>query len=153
MSPAPGPVTACAGQSMSRPFGVHSSGLMPDDRRHPDAPSLRGGDVDDAFATLRNRERRFALYFLLEHETAPIEELADVVVGWTAASTGATASRRRRNRVYVDLVHSHVPAMADAGLVSYDETDANVSLSPCPDAIRSFVRRACEVETGPGNAR
>ncbi|MFC4437150.1 hypothetical protein ACFO3C_05525 [Halostagnicola sp. GCM10023398] len=39
--------------------------------------------IDDAFSVLRNRNRRYALYFLLEHETASLEEVADVVTGWT----------------------------------------------------------------------
>lgn len=103
--------------------------------------------IDDAFLVLRNRDRRYALYFLLEHGTASLDEVADVVAGWTHASTYGMAGRGVRDGLYRDLVHCHVPMMVEAGVVSYDERTDTLSLAPCPPATRSFVRLACTAET------
>lgn len=98
--------------------------------------------VDDAFLVLRDRDRRYALYFLLEHETASVETIADIVTGWARASESGTAGKAAREEVYLNLVHRHVPMMVDAGVVAYDEEAESLSLAPCPEATRSFVRRA-----------
>lgn len=132
---------------------------MPDDRRrranagsggNGGESEGEGGDGldDDVFRVLRNRDRRYALYFLLEHGTVSLDELADVVVGWTNATTYGTASKRLRDGVYVDLTHRHLPAMADADVIRYDRESGEVSLS-CSATVREFVRLACETETGP----
>ncbi|WP_254767499.1 DUF7344 domain-containing protein [Salinilacihabitans rarus] len=133
---------------------------MPDDRRrrrtnagpgedgNGDESEDEDGLDDDVFRVLRNRDRRYALYFLLEHGTVALDELADVVVGWTNATTYGTASKRLRDGVYVDLTHRHLPAMADVGVVRYDHESGEVSLS-CSGTVREFVRLACEAETGP----
>lgn len=99
--------------------------------------------VDDTFHVLRDRERRYALYFLLEHETASLETIADVVTGWTLASESGTAGRAAREEVHLNLIHRHVPMMVDAGVVAYDGETDTLSLDPCPATTRSFVQRAC----------
>ncbi|MFC4543821.1 hypothetical protein ACFO5R_17995 [Halosolutus amylolyticus] len=104
--------------------------------------------IDHGFVALRNQERRYALYFLLEQETASVAELADVVVGWMGASTNGMATRRERDRAYRTLVHQHVPVLVEFGIVDYDGGTKTVSMTPCPDAIREFVHLACLAETG-----
>ena len=103
--------------------------------------------IDDAFLILQNQDRRYALYFLLEHETASLEEVADVVTGWPQASEYGITGRETRDQVLRDLRHRHVPAMAEAGVVDYDEGTDTLSFTPCPPATRSFVRLACLAET------
>lgn len=103
--------------------------------------------IDDAFTVLRDRDRRYALYFLLEHETASMAEVADVVTGWARASEYGITGRETRDRVLANLRHRHVPAMAEAGIVEYDEGVDSLSLAPCPPATRSLVRLACLAET------
>ncbi|TYL40615.1 hypothetical protein CV102_03335 [Natronococcus pandeyae] len=105
--------------------------------------------IDNAFLILQNQERRYALYFLLEHETASLEEVADIVTGWPRASEYGITGRETRDQVLRDLRHRHVPAMAEAGIVDYDEETDTLSFAPCPPATRSFVRLACLAETVP----
>ncbi|WP_306057349.1 DUF7344 domain-containing protein [Natronococcus wangiae] len=120
---------------------------MDDKRSAPDRSRADRDTIDDAFSVLRDQDRRYALYFLLEHETASLEEIADVVTGWTRASEYGMAGRNTRDRVHADLLHRHVPAMVAADVVGYDEETDTLSFAPCPPATRSFVRLACLAET------
>ncbi|WP_255169733.1 DUF7344 domain-containing protein [Natrononativus amylolyticus] len=107
----------------------------------------RGADsMDELFTALRNRDRRYALYFLLEHRTVSVDELADVVAGWTRATAYGMASRRVRDHVLLTLRHRHVPALVEAGLVRTE--NGTVSLEALSPTTRAFIDRACAVETG-----
>lgn len=122
---------------------------MDNEQSPSDRPRTDRSVIDDAFSVLQNQDRRYALYFLLEHETASLEEVADVVTGWPRASEYGMTGRETRDQVLRDLRHRHVPAMAEAGIVDYDEGTDTLSFAPCPPATRSFVRLACLAETVP----
>lgn len=109
----------------------------------------RVGLSDDLFRTLENRDRRYALYFLLEHETVSLTELADVVTGWTHARTQGAVCKRVYDQVLLELRIRHLPVMVDAELVEFDREDERVSLASVPDSIQWFLLRTCKVETGP----
>lgn len=104
--------------------------------------------LDRGFDVLTDRTRRFALYFLLEQQSASIDELADVVTSWTHVADGEPGTRDRRDRIYQSLVHQHVPALDDAGIVDHDGETDTVSMRPCPEPIRDLVRLSCVAETG-----
>lgn len=106
---------------------------------------LGAAAMDELYLVLRNRERRYALYLLLECGAISTEELADAVTGWTRAATYGMASRRVRDQVHLGLKHRHLPAMVEAGLVACD--DGTVSIDPCPGAARGIIRVARRQET------
>lgn len=104
--------------------------------------------IDGAFAALRSRERRYVCYFLLEHDSASVSELADVVAGWVHAPDGGIVEPKCRTERLLQLRHTHVPKLIDAGLVAHDDESDRLTLSPCPAVVREFVTRACRTETG-----
>lgn len=104
--------------------------------------------LDDALRALRDRDRRYVCYFLLEHETASVAELADVVTAWIHATDGRVIEPQCRDQRYLRLLRTHLPTLVDAGVVAHDEETDRVSLEPCPDAIRELAARACATETG-----
>ncbi|WP_339104380.1 hypothetical protein [Haloterrigena salinisoli] len=112
-------------------------------------PTVNPGLLDDAFLALRERDRRLVLYFLLEHETASLSELADVVTAWNHATDGRVIEPRCRNQRYLRLKQLHVPHLVDADIVIHDEETDRVSLESCPEPIRELAARACAAETGP----
>ena len=111
-------------------------------------PSASPEVVDDAFLALRNRDRRFGCYFLLEHERASISKVTDVVTGWIHASGDGIVEPQCREQRQFQLLHTHVPKLVDAGIVRHDEDDETLSLDPCPEPLREFATRACAAETG-----
>ena len=112
-----------------------------DSRADPDT-------LDNAFLALRNRSRRFVCYFLLEHETASVSEVADAVSGWIYATNGTVVEPQCRARLQQELLHTHLPKLVDIGVIDYDETAGELSLSPCPEPVREIATRACAAETG-----
>jgi DNA-binding transcriptional ArsR family regulator len=80
-------------------------------------------DPDCAFALLSNRRRRRLLCLLVRSgEERSLRALADEIVA-RAEDDGAYRS------VYVSLYQSHVPRLAEAGVVDYDETARTVRLA------------------------
>lgn len=104
-------------------------------------------DVDDrVFRALGHEVRRFVCYYLLEHRTASVEELADVVTGWSAAETRGMALPADRDRVVVALVHRHLPALAESGLIRYDASAESVALDVDAEPILALLEWAYRVE-------
>jgi DNA-binding transcriptional ArsR family regulator len=80
-------------------------------------------DPDAAFALLSNRRRRRLLCLLVRSgETRSLRALAHEIVARTE-DDGAYRS------VYVSLYQSHVPRLAAAGIVDYDEAARTVRLA------------------------
>lgn len=111
------------------------------------------GDVigDDVFRAVADTRRRFALYYLLEHRQATVEELTDVVTGWSYAARGKAAGPTDRDAVATGLTHAHLPLLREAGLVTYEpdgDPDDVVTLAPLSDPVRTLLRWAYEREGG-----
>lgn len=98
---------------------------------HP-TPSL-----DLIFDLLSNRRRRYALYYLHEQPdgVASVDEIADGVVELQfAESSPATDGRadadtdfdRQRRQIRTELQHTHLPKLADAGVLEHDQRSETV---------------------------
>lgn len=118
------------------------------ERSPPDDRHASPDELDDAFRVLRHRRRRLACYVLLEHETASLSDVADAVAGWQYATGDGIVEPQCRRQCYLDLRHTHVPVLVDAGVARYDEESETLSLAPCPEPIRNLVTKACAFETG-----
>lgn len=76
---------------------------------------------DEIFAILSNPRRRYVLYFLNQHESAiELTDLAEHVAAWENDTTVEELNSKERKRVYVSLYQTHVPKLADHGLIDYD---------------------------------
>jgi len=83
---------------------------------------------DRIFDILSSPRRRYVLYFL-RTEPNPIQltELAEHVAAWENDTTVEELSTQQRKRVYVSLYQTHLPKLAEAGLVEYDEESGDVT--------------------------
>lgn len=124
-----------------------STDMVPEDRP-PECSHTTQNVVDDAFLALRNRKRRYVCYFLLEHETASLSELADVVSAWIHTADSRVVEPRCRDQCHLQLLHVHVPTLVETNLLAYDRDGKTVSLAPCPEPVRELIVRACRTETG-----
>ncbi|WP_276301643.1 DUF7344 domain-containing protein [Halorussus lipolyticus] len=69
-----------------------------------------------------NRRRRYALYYL--HESSgpvTLEDLAEQVAAWEAGTTPEEIARHRVESVRSSLCRTHLPYLAERGLVTYDD--------------------------------
>ncbi|MDJ1430539.1 hypothetical protein [Halostagnicola sp. A-GB9-2] len=121
---------------------------MINNSQHSDREAVDPGAIDSVFDILQERDRRYVLYFLLEHDRVTVQDIANVVTGWVNANSSEMADKDDRDAIATDLRHRHLPVLIESSLVDYDRSTESVSLAPCPEPIRAIIERACSEETG-----
>ena len=99
---------------------------------------------DEFYRALAARPRRRLLGYLLEAETSTIGGLADVLCGWEA--TEPMVGPERHEQFRMALTHSHLPCLADAGLLQYDREEGTVELADLPPSVRDVIHRGIAAE-------
>lgn len=98
------------------------------DTQAESAPGTLSRDV--AFEILTNARRRYALAYLRsQSEAVSIGELAEAVAAWEHDTSVEMVSSKERKSVYTSLYQTHLPKMADAGVVEYDRQRGIVTLA------------------------
>lgn len=95
--------------------------------------------VDMIFDAFSDERRQRALLHLRHAGPVPLVDLAEHVAAWENNTTIGTVSREARSRVYTGLYHSHVPRLADMGIVEYDRETDMVSLTSEADVIAPYL--------------
>ncbi len=112
-----------------------------------DQGSKGGGDFghngvteDDLFSLLSNQRRRFAVH-LLKHEKQPVEigTMATKIAAWENNISEAEVTGNDRKRVYTALQQSHLPAMDDAGIVSFNKARGVVEPKPALEDVELYL--------------
>lgn len=105
------------------------------------------GGLDPAFSLLADEHRRHLLYLLREHGSATLDDLADVLTAWLAVRHGdGVATPEDRQQIYMRLYHAHVPKLASAGVVEFDEDSGTVTLDRLPPMVDHLLDEALELE-------
>lgn len=105
--------------------------------RSPDSESLT---PDEVFEILSNHRRRMVLYFLREHgNTADLNELAEGIAAIENGLEVSELTRQQRKRVYVSLYQTHLPKMAESGVIEYDKDAGKVGLTDRTTAIDEYL--------------
>jgi hypothetical protein len=91
----------------------------------------RSLETDTLFSILSRERRRYALYCLQRYRNPmTLADLADEVARLEYDEESvAEISGEDIKSIYLNLYHSHIPKMADAGVVEYDQTDDMVRLN------------------------
>ncbi|WP_318571112.1 DUF7344 domain-containing protein [Salinigranum marinum] len=83
---------------------------------------------DLVFDLLSSPRRRYLIYYLrTEGRTVKLTELADEVAAWEYESPVEDLDKQQRKRVYVSLYQTHVPKLAEAGLIEYDPDTGEIT--------------------------
>lgn len=95
---------------------------------------------DVAFEILTNPRRRYALTYLRSQSgRVPIGELAEAVAAWERDTSVELVSSKERKSVYTSLYQTHLPKMADAGVVDYDRQRGIVALADRADDLDDYL--------------
>jgi DNA-binding transcriptional ArsR family regulator len=116
---------------VERAFGCGQSGDA-----DTEAASATHLTVDEMFDVLRNERRRLVLQALREGgPVLPKGDLAEIVAAVESEGDRDGVSAQQRKRVYIPLHQVHLPQLADAGVVEYDERSGDVRLCAAADPL------------------
>ncbi|MBX0287151.1 ArsR/SmtB family transcription factor [Haloarcula salinisoli] len=100
--------------------------------------------LDELFKALASSKRRRLLAALPAQSTMTIDELTDVLVGWQSTADGP-AGPDEWAKVKIELVHAHLPLLADAGLVTCE--DEEIARTTYPEPVEELVAFAGEYDS------
>jgi len=94
----------------------------------------------EIFDVLQNKRRRFVLQYLRRHG-GPVElgDLATQVAAWEYETSCEGISKKQRKRVYTTLQQTHLPRMADVGIVAYDSDDGVIDTTSQTDDLTVYL--------------
>lgn len=119
----------------------------PDIRNHATRRDLPARLAEDQFyRALASSHRRRLLYYLRETDESTVEELASVLSGWEATTTGTMHTRSDRSAIRLQLLHNHLPLLADAELIDYDSDTGTVQLESLHRGVTDVIERSVEAE-------
>jgi DNA-binding transcriptional ArsR family regulator len=116
-------------------------------RRGESVHTTPGLQDDQLYRVLASRPRRRLLYYLNDVGQSTVGELAEVLVGWETSEKGGMATETEYDWTVIRLQHSHLPMLAEAGLVTYDEETGVVDCEPLDDAVTDLLARSIADET------
>jgi len=104
--------------------------------------------AETLFDLLQNRHRRYALYSLDGNEdtVVTLSELTEEVLDWERRmNAGKESTAELETRIRVSLHHTHLPKMAEAGLVEYDSRSETVRKENAPSVVAFMDEHQDEV--------
>lgn len=101
--------------------------------------------LDAIFDILTDQRRRYTLHCLEKYENPmTLADLADEIAVWENETEIANIPAEDVKYVYTSLYHTHIPKMADAGIVEYDQEQDMVSLGENADQLREHLESFTE---------
>lgn len=96
---------------------------------------------DIAFELLSCPRRRYVMHYLKQRPTEPvaIRDLVRQVAAWENDVTAATVTRDQRMRVYTALRQSHLPKLADGGVIRFDRNRGVVELTDAASELEVYL--------------
>ena len=96
-------------------------------------------NINTIFQIFAHHRRRYALRGLRMHETPmALADLADEVAIRENEAPLTEISAEEVKRIYMSLYHTHIPKLADADLVRYDQECDSVILLESPEEISRY---------------
>jgi hypothetical protein len=94
------------------------------------------------FELLNNDRRRYAIFYLLTRngdEPLTIGEMAERIAAWEHGITISEVSSRERKLVYNSLQQSHLPKLADFGVIKYAADRGTVEITEHGKLLEEFL--------------
>jgi hypothetical protein len=109
-------------------------------------PTTGGGPSSDStgariapetiFEVLSNQRRRHVLHYLKARgERATVREVSEQVAAWENEIARNEVTPKERKRVYTALHQTHLPKMAEVGVIDYDRDRGTLELT---DVVAAF---------------
>ena len=97
---------------------------------------------DDLFHLLQNERRRRVLKYLSDTDGAvEMRDIAEQIAAWEYETTVQQLSSQERQRVYIALYQTHLPKLAEAGVITYDQSRGIVEQTPLTNQVIQYLDR------------
>lgn len=94
---------------------------------------------DTVFSILSNSRRRYVLYYLKQRsEPIQLTKLAEHVAAWENETDVDSLEPEERKRMYVSLYQTHIPKLAETGMVNYDKDAGTVEIAEEANAVDEY---------------
>ena len=104
-------------------------------------------EIGTIFDVLTHRRRRYILYELQHHdEELSTQHLAMTVAAWETERSQSAVEATDYRRVFTALHHAHLPKLADANAIAYDEAQQQVSLQDHPPLLETCLHASASRE-------
>lgn len=95
---------------------------------------------DEVFEILKSQRRRMVLYYLRRNgDPVTMPELVEQIAAWENDVEIDEISSQQRKRTYVSLYQTHLPKLADTGLIEYEGDDEDITLTDRAMEIDAFL--------------
>lgn len=105
--------------------------------------------LDRYLRALNDRHRRQVLYYLDDHGTANVEELARHIAAPESNHSSSGVPEEEWTPIQTQLYHQHLPRLEEYGIVDYDGRSKDVSLADLPHLFEMLLHFCRLVETPP----
>lgn len=95
---------------------------------------------------LTARRRRYALYYLRDHEVADLTSLATHLAAIERDVPVSALGDDDIARVETELVHADLPALADAQLLEFDRRSGTLRYSAPPPLLEALLRLSAHID-------
>lgn len=92
-------------------------------------------ELDHIYEALGHPRRRYLCYTLLEDTQWTVTELATKIAAWENEIPVQEVTDHQRERVYVSLVHAHIPKLADDDILTFDDVAELISPAENTDQV------------------
>lgn len=103
-------------------------------------------ELDTVYDILRDRYRRYALYYLQDHDPASAEELTEQIAIWETNAGESEDVDEIRERIALELRHTHLPKLRDTGVIEYDRRSETIRHGTPPEILQTALDSAAEIE-------
>jgi len=104
--------------------------------------------ADDMFyRALAAARRRRLLALLIDETPTTVDEIATVLAGWDATDSGTMATPDDRTKIRIRLIHSDLPVMVEAGLVTHDSDSGTVRINDLDPFVAGLLQRIVDAES------
>lgn len=106
--------------------------------------SIESTGLTETFDLLTHPHRRYLLYYLTDQpDVVNIETLATTIAKWDGDHTGTEQTEYRE--ILYSLYHTHLPKLADAGVISFGPNRDSVELKEM-DRLGRFLDDTAVIE-------
>lgn len=109
-------------------------------------PRTHAPDLDEVYSLLASERRRNLCYHLLEANYGTVDRLARGIAALETDQAPREVSEEDERRVAVDLIHDHLPRLAEHDVLEFDARSGDVVAADGLEALRPFVKQAHEIE-------